>query len=652
MLKTPILCVDDRRANLDALEALLGTPDYEIVSVTSGSEALEQLEHRDFAVVLLDFQMPSMDGIETARRMTARASELRRRAPIIIVTANDIDRSDVMRAYASGAADLMQKPLAPEVLVAKVAVFAELYRARLLAKASGEKLAREQQSAEEAAWRFRLLVESVKDYAIFILDPTGIVSTWNPGAERIKGYTAAEIIGKHFSTFYPPEEAASGKCERELEIAASEGRFEEEGWRLRKDGTRLWANVTITALRDKESGELLGFAKVTQDLTERKMAEEDANRFRLLVESVKDYAIFILDPKGYVATWNIGAQRIKGYAAREIIGRHFSTFYPRDEAASGKCERELEIATREGRFEEEGWRIRKDGSRFWANVTITALRERDEKLVGFAKVTRDLTERKLHEEALRALAAEKAALAEKARIQEFQERFIAILGHDLRNPLSAMDMGASLLRQRAERTNDPTGMRILDRMKASSRRMTRMIEQILDLTRSRLAGGLEVKPASTNLCRTITSIAEELRTAHPSRVIEVHCAPSVVGMWDPDRLEQLFSNLVGNAVHYGHPDHPVRVDVREDGEDVVATVHNEGPPIPEALRAELFSPFRRGARDSKTAETAGLGLGLYISREIVVAHGGVIDVQSSSTEGTTFRVTLPREPRAARITPP
>ena len=361
--------------------------------------------------------------------------------------------------------------------------------------------------------RFRLLVESVKDYAIFLLDPRGIVRSWNVGAENIKGYRADEIIGKHFSTFYPSEDVASGKCERELEIATDEGRFEEEGWRIRKDGSRMWANVTITALRNAE-GSLIGFAKVTRDLTERRRAEEDARRFRLLVDSVRDYAIFMLDPGGYVQTWNLGAERIKGYRADEIIGKHFSTFYPPEVAASGKCEYELEVAVNEGRFEEEGWRIRKDGSRMWANVTITALRDPDGSVLGFAKVTRDLTERRQAEENERALAAERAAVAEKARIQEFQERFLGILGHDLRNPLASIDMGAAILHQQIA---DPKMLRVIGRMQSSSLRMSRMIEQILDLTRSRLADGLQLRPEPTDLCATITGIVEELRTAYPGR---------------------------------------------------------------------------------------------------------------------------------------
>ncbi|MDB4993910.1 MAG: hypothetical protein JWM74_1342 [Myxococcaceae bacterium] len=485
--------------------------------------------------------------------------------------------------------------------------------------------------------RFRLLVESVKDYGIFMLSPTGHVETWNAGAERLNGYTASEIVGAHFSVFYPPEDIARGKCEHELEVASRVGRFEDEDWRLRKDGTRFWANVTITSLRDS-TGTLIGFAKVTRDLTERKRAEEELRRFRLVIDSVRDYGIFILTPEGKVDTWNTGAQRLKGYKASEIIGKHFSVFYPPSDIAAGKCEMELAGAAADGRFEDEGWRLRKDGSRFWANVVITALRNEAGTLVGFAKVTRDLTERKETEEKLRGLAAEKAVLAEKARIQEFQERFLAVLGHDLRNPLAAIQVGASLLRGQMP---GPVPARILDKVEASARRMARMIEQILDLTRTRLSNRLEIVPAKMDLRVTLSAVVEELRTAHPTRTIALR-SPALPGSWDADRLEQVFSNIVGNAIHYSTGDTPVTIDARVEGAFVRIDVHNDGPPIPAALLPELFSAFRRGTRDSRTAKTAGLGLGLYISREIAAAHGGDVVVAASSAEsGTTLSVSLP-----------
>jgi PAS domain S-box-containing protein len=259
---------------------------------------------------------------------------------------------------------------------------------------------------------FEQLVAGMRDHAILLLDPRGYVRTWNAGAERLQGYRAEEIIGEHFSRFYPAEALSTGWPAHELEVAGATGRFEDEGWRVRKDGSMFWADVVITALRD-EDGSLRGFVKITRDMTERKQAEEklrlSEERFRLMVEGVTDYAIFMLDPRGHVATWNAGAEKIKGYRAPEIVGRHFSTFYPREAVERGWPDEELRRAAELGRFEDEGWRVRKDGSTFWANVVITAVRDGDGKLRGFSKVTRDLTERREAEERARRLLEEEAA---------------------------------------------------------------------------------------------------------------------------------------------------------------------------------------------------------------------------------------------------
>ena len=251
---------------------------------------------------------------------------------------------------------------------------------------------------------FRRLVESVRDYAIFLLDAQGNIVSWNAGAERLKGYTAAEAIGRHFSVFYPQAAVDRRWPEYELETAAQLGRFEDEGWRVRKDGSRFWANVVITAMRD-DQGRLIGYAKVTRDLSERRQNEErlreSEERFRLLVENVQDYAIFMLDPQGRVVSWNRGARRIKGYEAAEIIGKHFSVFYTPEAIARHWPTTELKEAERIGHFEDEGWRVRKDGGRFWANVVITALRDPAGRLRGFSKITRDLSDRRAQEEKLR-----------------------------------------------------------------------------------------------------------------------------------------------------------------------------------------------------------------------------------------------------------
>ncbi|MEV8437488.1 PAS domain S-box protein [Actinosynnema sp. NPDC051121] len=281
--------------------------------------------------------------------------------------------------------------------------------------------------AEDA---YRLLVDSVLDYAIFMLDPAGRIVSWNAGAEQIKGYAARDVLGEHFSIFYPPEDLDARKPWHGLEVAAEVGRFEDEGWRLRKDGTRFWANVVITALTDA-SGELRGFAKVTRDMTERMRAEEalkaSEERFRLLVQGVLDYAIFMLDPAGRVISWNAGAERIKGYSAEEIVGEHFSIFYPPEDLVARKPWRELEVAVDVGRFEDEGWRLRKDGTRFWANVVITALTDASGELRGFAKVTRDMTE---HRRVERTLTEQRRLVGHLVEAQELERRRIAWDVHD------------------------------------------------------------------------------------------------------------------------------------------------------------------------------------------------------------------------------
>jgi PAS domain S-box-containing protein len=246
------------------------------------------------------------------------------------------------------------------------------------------------------AHRLQLLIDAVVDYAIYMIDLDGRVATWNSGAERLKGYTAEEVIGQHFSLFFTPEDQKSEFPSRALKAAAEEGRFESEGWRVRRDGSRFWALAVIDPIRD-EDGKLIGFAKVTRDMTERHQEQnrllEAERRFRHLVESVTDYAIFQLDPNGLIATWNSGAERIKGYTPSEIVGQHFSRFYTEGDRSAGVPSHALEVATREGKFEAEGWRVRKDGSRFWASVVIDPIRSGSGELIGFAKVTRDITER-------------------------------------------------------------------------------------------------------------------------------------------------------------------------------------------------------------------------------------------------------------------
>ncbi|MFC3215649.1 PAS domain-containing sensor histidine kinase [Novosphingobium panipatense] len=389
--------------------------------------------------------------------------------------------------------------------------------------------------------RFELLVQSVTDYAIYMLDPTGIVTSWNAGAERFKGYAPEEIIGQHFSRFYGEDDRAAGIPARALATAASEGRFEAEGWRYRKDGARFWANVVIDPVRTPD-GELVGFAKVTRDLSARREAEErlrrSEERFRLLVQSVKDYAIYMLDLDGHVTSWNAGAERFKGYRAEEIIGQHFSRFYLEEDREAGTPERALRTARENCRFEAEGWRVRKDGSRFWASVVIEAVRGDAGNLIGFAKITRDLSERKRSEEAL-----------EQAQRAFFQFQKMEAIGqltggvaHDFNNLLAAIMGSADLAKRNLAQGKDIT--RFLDNVIEAAQRGATLTQRMLSFARKQ-----ELKLEAVDLTQLVRGMAELLErtigtgiaidTQFPLILKRVHA--------DPAQLELALLNLAVNA---------------------------------------------------------------------------------------------------------
>jgi len=474
----------------------------------------------------------------------------------------------------------------------------------------------------------RLLVSSVRDYAIFVLTTEGNVASWNAGAQLIKGYRAEEIVGRHFSLFYPPDAIARRWPEAELEHARIDGRLEDEGWRVRKDGTRFWANVVITALRD-EDGRLLGYAKVTRDLTERREQEqklrESEERFRLLVEGVKDYAIFMLDPDGRVATWNAGAEALKGYRAHEIIGTHFSAFYPADAIAHRWPETELENALRFGRFEDEGWRIRKDGTRFWANVVITALRDASGQMRGYAKVTRDLTHRVMVE-----------TLEDQARRMN---EFIAMLAHELRNPLAPIRNAGGLLGRfpdDAQRVQWAAG--IIERQ---SGQLTRLVDDLLDASRI-TSGKLTIERVPIDLSDVVARAVEAMRPFIESRqhklVLEIDAPTRVLG--DVVRLTQVLSNLLHNAAKFTPPHGEIRVRLGRD-DDAWLMVSDNGEGFDSKLLPHAFDLFKQGSDDFARSK-GGLGLGLAIVKRLTELHGGRVVVRSAGPgQGSQVTVSLP-----------
>lgn len=446
----------------------------------------------------------------------------------------------------------------------------------------------------EVEEHFSQLVASVQDYALFLLDEQGRIRSWNAGAERFKGYTRDEILGQHFSRFYPPELVASGWPEFELQQARALGRFEDEAWRLRKDGSRFWANVVITALYDEDRN-VRGFLKITRDLTERKEAEValrlSEQRFRLLVERVKDYAIFMLDPDGRVVSWNEGAQRIKGYTAAEIIGQHFSCFYSSEDRARGKPEWELAEAIARGSIEDEGWRVRKDGALFWANVVITAIYGADNVLVGFAKVTRDLTEKK------------KTEALEVADRQK--NEFLAMLAHELRNPLAPISNGLQLLKFPG--IDLPTIQATSEMMERQLLHLVRLVDDLLDVSRI-VTGKMRCEPEVVDLADVIQRAVEEtqpavdaggheLRLSLPGRRIFVRA--------DVVRLSQVVGNLIGNAAKYS--DHPslITLTIERDREMAVVRVRDQGIGIAPDVLPRIFDIFTQA--DNSEARTRGGG---------------------------------------------
>jgi PAS domain S-box-containing protein len=488
---------------------------------------------------------------------------------------------------------------------------------------------------------YTLLVESVRDYAIFALDPSGRILTWNLGAQRLKGYSTDEILGRHFSVFYPPEDVAARKPERELEDAIRDGRVEDEGWRVRKDGSRFWANVIITALRNK-TGELVGFAKVTRDLTERRAAEEAVRKSdehsRLLIESVKDYGIFMLDPQGNVATWNAGAARIKGYRADEILGHHFSIFYTPEDVAAGKPAWELQVVEKEGRLEDEGWRVRKNGSRFWANVVISALRREDGELIGFAKVTRDLTERRIADD--RALAdARRVALSEEAN--RAKAGFLAAMSHELRTPLNAIGGYAGLLLMGIGGDVPEQHRQYLERIRGSQQHLLAIINDILNFSRIE-AGQITYDIQRISLCAVIDTVLPMIEQQALAKQLRVDRLDDVgaFALADRSKVEQVLLNLLSNAVKFTDPGGRVELSCHSLETRVAIRVHDTGMGIPPAHLEAIFEPFVQVGR-SLTNPLEGTGLGLAISSDLARAMGGELTVESTVGTGSTFTLWLP-----------
>jgi PAS domain S-box-containing protein len=487
---------------------------------------------------------------------------------------------------------------------------------------------------------FKLLIQSIVDYAIYMLDPSGYVTSWNAGAERIKGFQTDEIIGQHFSKFYTEEDREAGMPQKVLETARREGKFEGEGWRVRKDGTRFWASVVVDRIQD-DKGELLGFAKITRDMSDKREAQlallDAERRFRLLVQGVTDYSIFMLDPEGRVTNWNAGAERIKGYSSDEIVGEHFSRFYTPEELDAGMPKRALETAREVGRYEAEGWRVRKDGTRFWASVVIDAIRDENGELVGFAKITRDMTEKREAQQRL-----------QESREQLFRSQKMEALGqltgglaHDFNNLLTAI-LGACDLALR--NLNDEDRLRrMLDGIRNSAQRGASITKQLLAFAR---AQQLEIK--TVDLKAFLSDVITLVRPSIRSNIDLVTEISDHVWNIDADAgaLELALLNLAFNARDAMPEGGTLKISATNEllkgkpeglrGEFVALRVLDTGEGMSQEVMDRVFEPFF-------TTKSYGEGTGLGLSQVFGFTRqiGGAVTVESQPGKGSTFTIYLP-----------
>ena len=509
-----------------------------------------------------------------------------------------------------------------------------------------------EKAAHTEEGRYRLLVDAITDYAVYMLDADGIVTSWNAGAQRFKGYAPSEIIGQHFSRFYTPEDRARGIPEKALATARNEGRFETEGWRVRKDGSRFWTHVVIDPIRSP-SGALIGYAKITRDLTERRAAEAALRRseeqFRLLVQGVTDYAIFMLDEQGRVASWNAGAQRIKGYRPEEIIGEHFSRFYLPEERASGVPQRGLETAAREGRFEKEGWRVRKDGSRFWANVVIDAIRDERGELIGFAKVTRDVTERR---EAQRALDEAREALFQAQKLEAIGQ-LTGGVAHDFNNLLMVILSSLALLKKRMPA--DAKLLSLVDNATKAAERGASLTQRMLAFARRqeldrKAVDLLDLVRGMSDLLQRSLGPAIRIETRFPLHLLPVHT--------DANQMESALLNLAVNARDAMPKGGPLVISAHEEK---VTSNHRTGLPAGSYV---CFSVTDAGeGMDKETLERAtepfyttkgvgkGTGLGLSMVQGLAEQSGGRLILKSEKGVGTTAEIWLPAVEAKGEVQP-
>jgi PAS domain S-box-containing protein len=479
---------------------------------------------------------------------------------------------------------------------------------------------------------FAMLAEYIPDCAVYLLDPEGRVATWNAGAQRMKQYSAAEIIGKNFSCLYLADDITAGKPADELARALAEGRVEDEGWRRRKDGSLFLAHVDITPIFDPE-GTLLGFGKVTRDISRDLSTEAlrvSDTGWRLLIEGILDYALVMLDRDGKVQTWNSGSEQVFGFKAEEIIGQQFSRFFPVQDVELHNEAQELELAVAKGKASGEGWRLRKNGSRFWASYSTTPFYSKKGQLQGFANITRDVSERKQVEFELQ------TAFAELSRSNLDLEQFAYVASHDLQEPLRAVAGCVQVLRRRYQGQLDERADELIAHTVDGVSRMQLLIDDLLSYSRV----GSKGAAFKTVNCNDVLALALgnlEAAIAESGAVVTQDDLPEVYG--DAVQLGQLLQNLIANAIKFKGTETPrVHVSADRGKNSWNFRVQDNGIGMNPDYFERIFVIFQR--LHTRT-DYPGTGLGLAICKKIVDRHGGRIWVESVEGQGSNFCFTMP-----------
>jgi PAS domain S-box-containing protein len=483
----------------------------------------------------------------------------------------------------------------------------------------------------------RSLIENLSDYAVAFLDTHGRITACNAGAQELTGWGEGELLGQHFSRFHSEEDKAAGKPERLLEEARSSGRAAGETWHVRADGSRYWASFLISALKNDHS-EVIGFGEIIRDLSEHKLKEDKLRageeQFRMLVEKVDEYAIYMLDADGYVTTWNAGAEHMKGYSAAEIIGKNFSLFYPPEENAAGKPQRNLANARQHGACHDRGLRVRKDGSTFHADVLITALRDKTGAIRGYSKVTRDVTDQiRTREMEAAKIAAEKANKA--------KDQFLAALSHELRTPLTPALAAAGFL---VERASDiaPEYVEELEIIRRNIQLEARLIDDLLDLTRI-TRGMLQLQRTRVDAHRVVQNALDVAAAAINDKglLLITDFAAGEHHLWaDPVRLQQVFWNLINNAVKFTGEGGSIKISTQSIDGSWQCAISDNGIGVEPDRQGALFRAFEQASPAAR--KFGGLGLGLAISKNLIELHGGNIAMESAGKDqGSVFTVTIP-----------